>query len=307
MDRQDAFFRKVVGEGGHKNYVERFGSYDEKTGARKVNPKTMGFRLASEEEPDAMHSRLGNDALELKVRKCRAAEVPNTKLGDEYYERRFELNNQATERLKLTKELRSAMTWIKEVRDEEWARSYEERAEMAKVPLAERLTQRPPPPELLEMLGITKKHLDQDVEEYRFLAELLRHHHYYHGHGTKEDQVKTVARKPDLDEVLAAGGWPRVMVENLYNSTTLDGPAKLNTIQSIVRGALSGKFPTLLDACDELEELLEANGEEIMKRLTGMQPKEVGSIGAFVARMIEAIQMTNDERVQTKENYSRTW
>ena len=120
-------------------------------------------------------------------------------------------------------------------------------------------------------------------------------------------QVKTVARKPDLDEVLAAGGWPRVMVENLYNSTTLDGPAKLSTIQSIVRGALSGKMPTLLDACDELEELLEANGEEIMKRLTGMQPKEVGSIGAFVARMIEAIQMTNDERVQTKENYSRTW
>ena len=306
MDRDDAFFRKVIGVGGHKNYVERFGSYDEKTGARKVNPKTMGFRLASEDEPDAMHSRLGNDALELKVRRCKAAQLPETKLGDQYAERRFQLNKQADERLKQTKELRSAMTWIKEVRDEEWARSYEERAELAKLPLAERLTQRPPPPELLEMLGITEKHLEQDVEEHRFLAELLRHHHYYHGHGTKEDQVKMVTNRGDLDDVLKEGGWPRVMVESLYKSEFVSDKAKLSTIQSIVRGAISGKMPTLLEACDELEELLEANGEEIMKRLTGMQPKEVTSIGAFVARMIEAIQMTNDERVQTKENYSRT-
>merc|ERR1719231_1958274 len=43
-----------------------------------------------------------------------------------------------------------------------------------------------------------------------------------------------------------------------------------------------------------------------MKRLCGMTPKEIPSLGAFVGRMIEAIQMTNDERVQTKENYSRT-
>ena len=43
-----------------------------------------------------------------------------------------------------------------------------------------------------------------------------------------------------------------------------------------------------------------------MKKLCGMAPKEIGSLGGFIGRMIEAIQMTNDERVQTKENYSRT-
>jgi len=43
-----------------------------------------------------------------------------------------------------------------------------------------------------------------------------------------------------------------------------------------------------------------------MKRLVGMAPKEISSIFGFLNRMIEAIQMTNDERVQTKENYSRT-
>jgi hypothetical protein len=37
-----------------------------------------------------------------------------------------------------------------------------------------------------------------------------------------------------------------------------------------------------------------------------MAPKEISSLGGFINRMIEAIQMTNDERVQTKENYSRT-
>ena len=63
---------------------------------------------------------------------------------------------------------------------------------------------------------------------------------------------------------------------------------------------------TLGEACDEIEQLLEGRGADFMMRLVGMMPKEVATFTVFCARLIDAIQMTNDERVHTKENHTRT-
>jgi len=298
MEKEDAFFRKVIGEGGHKNYVERFGSYDAAKGVREVNPKTMGFRLASANEPDAMHSRLGNDALELKVRHCVGASLPNSTLANKYAMHRHDLTNAAKDRLKLEKDLRASMTWIKSLRDTATTPT--------EATLEALLRDHQPPQELLEMLDITSEHLDEDTDPCAALAELLRHHHFHANAANLEPANEYVPTRHELDCVLQHGGWAKVQVEALFANTDLDDEVKLDMIQRIVRGAISGKSPTTLEACDALEALLEAEGEDIMKRLTGMAPKHVGSFGTFVGRMIEAIQMTNDERVQTKENYSRT-
>ena len=103
MEKEDHFFTRVIGEGGHKNYVERFGSYDKKTEVKEINQKTMGFRLASAYEPDAMHSRLGNDQLELKVRGAKACRLPDTTLAVKYAPERHDLTVEAAQRLKLEK------------------------------------------------------------------------------------------------------------------------------------------------------------------------------------------------------------
>ena len=54
METEDTFFKKIIGKGGHANYVQRF-SADAGPGAGRN--RTMGFRLKSNAEPDAMHSR----------------------------------------------------------------------------------------------------------------------------------------------------------------------------------------------------------------------------------------------------------
>jgi len=118
----------------------------------------------------------------------------------------------------------------------------------------------------------------------------------------------------DLQQVLKHDAPARAKIEAVHAAEDLDDARKLDLIQKVVIASLQqqvdvtegGTLPTLLEACDELEELLEMRAEEIMKRLCGMKPKDIGSVGAFIDRLIEAIQMTNDERVQTKENYSRT-
>jgi len=112
--------------------------------------------------------------------------------------------------------------------------------------------------------------------------------------------------RSELDDVVQTRGWASEQIERLYQRGEMDDAVKLRAIQDIVHGARSPAMPTLLEACDELTELLEVRGEEVVKRLCGMAPVTVTSIGGFAARMIEAIQMTNDERVHTKENYSRT-
>jgi len=301
MEKEDGFFHKVVGEGGHKNYVERFGSYDAKTGARKVNPKTMGFRLAAANEPDAMHSRLGNDALELKVRGCVGATLPDTPLASKYSMHRYDQTNEATSRLKLEKDLRSAMTWIKSLQDNSLSAA-ETAVEVSLLPLEKYFEQAPPPKELMDMLGLTEGSFP---DPFRALAELLRHYHFYR-HGTNKADLTYAPRRHEVEAVLFSGSWSAKHVEQTIASEDLEDNSKLEVIQSLSRAAIKGTMPTLPEACRELEELLEARGENVMKRLVGMEPKVISSIGAFVARMIEAIQMTNDERVQTKENYSRT-
>ena len=311
MEKDDAFFRKVIGEGGHKNYVERFGSYDPKAGVREVNPRTIGFRLSSAYEPDAMHSRLGNDALELKVRKTTAAQLPDTMLAQRYSPHRFDLTNQAEQHLKLDRDLRACMTYIKNLRDEASleAKAREKNFEVAPAAaaaLAEHLND--PPSELKDMLG-----LKASTNVGRDMVELLRHHHYHHhsqengkAKGTGPPPLVKVPTRADLEDVLSHEGWASDNIKMLYDKSDLDDASKLSAIQCLVRGAQSRAIPSLLQACDELEELLEAKGEVVIKRLCGMAPKGIENVFSFVGRLIEAIQMVNDERVQTKENYSRT-
>ncbi len=308
MEKEDAFFRRVVGEGGHKNYVERFGSIDEKKGVRAVNAKTMGFRLASAWEPDAMHSRLGNDALELRVRKSDAAMLPDTPAAQKYAPFRYHLTNQAQAHLKLDRDLRAAMTWIKarrdEARDELAAKGKGGEPEVLDIDgLTARLAN--PPAELLASLGIG----EDAADTARHVAEMLRHHHFHCHIKKAEGGGKAKKGAPPtrqaLDAVLETDGWASKQIKDLYQRPGMADGNKLASIQAIVR-ASQASVPALIDACDELEELLENKAEEVMKRLLGMAPKEIGNLAAFVARMIEAIQMTNDERVQTKENYSRT-
>ena len=261
----------------------------------------MGFRLTSSAEPDAMHSRLGNDALELRTRKAKKAALPNTTLANKYAQFRYSQTASAQKHYKLDRDLRAAMTWIKEVRD--GAKAELKKAGETPLPaldiagLAQRL--KGSPDEILSSLM-----LEGTTDPAADMAEMLRHHHYHHHtkHKAKKEGQPT---RTDLDSVLEGDGWASKQIKNLFARKDMPDAPKLVAIQNIVRGA-QGEVPTVLQACDELEELLEAKGEDVMKRLIGMSPKEIGSLGAFVSRMIEAIQMTNDERVQTKENYSRT-
>jgi hypothetical protein len=59
MKPEDSFYRRLIGSGGHGNYLKRFTGF---------NPSVLGFRLNAASQPDAMQARLGNDKLELKAR-----------------------------------------------------------------------------------------------------------------------------------------------------------------------------------------------------------------------------------------------
>ena len=322
MDRQDNFFKKIIGTNGHKNYVER---------CLKHNAGTIGFRLASEAEPDAMHSRLGNDALELKVRSSPAAWLPSTPTSKTYAAQRDEHTSKARERHKLDKELRASMDWLRKLREEVAQAS---KAGKPLEPLGARLARAPPPAEMLSALG---------VETLDDMIDIMRRHH---GNVARERSgsaasaaaagvVSVSSSDASLAEVSStrAGRTPTVAelldvverypeahdeVHELYARTDLEDDAKLQQIQLVVLryspmsvsakadGATGSELPDLATACDEIEDLLEMMGESLMKRMGGMEPKEISSIAVFMNRLIEAIQMTNDERVQTKENYSRT-
>jgi len=308
MEKDDAFFRKVIGDGGHKNYVERFGAMDKKKGVREVNPKTIGFRLVAAYEPDGMHSRLGNDRIELKVRKTDAAKLPDTPLASKYAPHRYELTEKSEANFKLDRDLRAFMNWITTLREAEKERA--EHAPAGEAPphslasLAEALNE--PPPQVLDVLDLVgSKTPGSDI------AEILRHHHHHHHYmrsATAEEHaaLQRTPTRAELDELLQTEGWASRQVKRLYDKQTVDDAVKLGAIQAIIKGAKSPVVPTLLQACSHMEELLEVRGEEIVKSLTGMEPKEIGAIAPFLFRMIDAIQMTNDERVHTKENYSRT-
>ena len=364
MAKEDQFFSRVIGEGGHKNYVERFGSYDESIGAREVNPKTIGFRLASAFEPDAMHSRLGNDALELKVRASMAAKLPDTDLAAKYAPVRHELTTEAKARLRLEKDLRASMTWIhalrthiqKQAKDQgDPKKGTKEGAAKgaggeagpstpvaaaassssaaaaaaaaatpgdAAAPPAQRnetvlrsyLAAVEPPKEIFSVLP---------CDEVGGLVELLRMHHAKRGSvfrqtgggaaapgGGSAAETETdgarVPTKAELQLVLEEDAHAADQIRKVYERKNLSEAGKIAAIQSIVRASMASGLPTPMGACDELTEMVEAKGSDTMKRLCGMAPKEISSLGGFINRMIEAIQMTNDERVQTKENYSRT-
>ena len=143
------------------------------------------------------------------------------------------------------------------------------------------------------------------------MMDMLRQHHRYAAGytalGTPPPRTPTVS---ELVHAIKQRPDVKYEIQGIYDRQDLDDDAKLSLIQHIVlREAPEGegdRMPDLLTACDELEQLLEVKGEDIMKRLCGMEPKAIGNFTVFINRLIEAIQMTNDERVQTKENYSRT-
>ena len=310
MEKEDEFFTRVVGEGGHKNYVERFGSYDEAIGARQVNPGTMGFRLASAYEPDAMHSRLGNDALELKVRGSTSARLPDTILANKYAPHRYDLTNEAKARLQLEKALRECMTWIKKLRV--GARKAASGGGQATLPrrrvstLMEHFEQTPPPTEVFTVLDLTEGSLDELIGALRAHHDRRKHVLSGSKNGAAKREVKRVPTKAELQMVLEEDAEAAEAIRRIYERNDLTETGKIDAIQKIVLESVEEGVPSLLQACDELTELLEHKAEDVMKRLCGMEPKEISSLAGFINRMVEAIQMTNDERVQTKENYSRT-
>ncbi len=310
MDSKDTFFKKVIGTNGHKNYVERFMTH---------NTGTIGFRLASANEPDAMHSRLGNDALELKVRAQAAAYLPSTLIASKYAPNRDELTREAKARLKLDKELRASMDWLRKLRKEA-----ADTAESATEPLDARLARSPPPDDVLSALGV--RNLDEMLEK-------LREHHAREVRDLREEAAAAVGGgvagtsvtstrqgRPFLPRTPTVGELLRVLqehpeahdqVESLYRRTDLDNDSKLHEIQHIVLRftpvpSAQGEqdeaakdhtmllddsaLPDLATACDEIEELLEMMAETLMKRMGGMEPKEISSLGSFINRLIEAIQ-----------------
>ena len=312
MDGADKFFRKVIGENGHKNYVERFGSYDDAAGVREVNKRTMGFRLSSAFEPDAMHSRLGNDALELKVRGAAAAALPDTPLANKYAAHRYDLTNEAKARYKLDQDLRHTMTWLKSVRDDE--KKAERLIEQGQQPsspparLGDQLAAASPPPELFSALGVGS--VDEVVAQLRQMHGLRpRRGGERLATSTRSASGKvgatagSVPTGADLQQVLKHDAPARAKIEAVHAAEDLDDARKLDLIQKVVIASLQqqvdvtegGTLPTLLEACDELEELLEMRAEEIMKRLCGMKPKDIGSVGAFIDRYS---QEANDDRTR---------
>jgi len=56
----------------------------------------------------------------------------------------------------------------------------------------------------------------------------------------------------------------------------------------------------------EIEKIVERLGETSMAKLFGTDPVDCPSLEKFFLRLIESIQISNDERVQTKENMKRT-
>ena len=292
MDKEHQFFKMVVCSGGHTNYVERHGAH---------NSRTIGFRLSSAHEPDAMHSRLGNDNIEIKVRGTVASYLPNTPLARAYSTERDELTEEAKKRFNLTNDLRASMDWIKSMR-EDATKAIKPSGGGGQETLDARLEHAPPAAELLSALGVDTKEEMLDI--------LSKHHRHAAGYLAMDSAPP---RTPTVSELVAAiKQRPELKyeIQAVYDRAELDDFSKLTTIQHLVlrEGATRNgdELPDVLTACDELEQLLEAKGEDIMKRLCGMEPKHIGSVYVFINRLIEAIQMTNDERVQTKENYSRT-
>ena len=106
MKPEDSFYRKLIGTGGHANYLNRF---------EGLNPSVLGFRLTSDAEPDGMHTRLGNSTLELKVRSMSAARLPQSERAELYRQKREAFERVAKERGIMNSDLRASMDWVKEL------------------------------------------------------------------------------------------------------------------------------------------------------------------------------------------------
>lgn len=241
--------------------------------------------------------------------------APQTQNSVDYLANRSAATNEARARLKLDKELRASMDWLRKLRHEV---ADANKAKQELEPLDVRLNREPPPKEVLSALG---------VETLDGMYTLMRRHHSNAAQDRLEVSSATstntsapwrVPTVAELLDVLEGNVVAHRAIAALYARTDLDEADKLSEIQHVVlrhtrtpTGAGlalgdKGGLPDLATACDEIEELLEMMGEGLMKRMGGMEPKEISSLGGFINRLIEAIQMTNDERVQTKENYSRT-
>ena len=220
------------------------------------------------------------------------------------------------------------MTWIKELREIAISHETQQATATASAPmtpggsstykpsrrtpqsLLDQLAKCPPPPEIFSVLGI--ENVDQ-------MILVLRVHHRRRNMALaansssggaanikKSSLTVRIPTKAELNLVLEEDEQAAEQIRLVYERTDVPESGKIAIIQGIVRASMDGELPSLHEACDELEQLLEIKGDEVMKRLCGMAPKEISSLFGFLNRMIEAIQMTNDERVQTKENYSRT-
>lgn len=238
------------------------------------NPSTLGFRLTAAAEPDSMHARLGNDKLELKVRDMPSATLPETPRAQEYYKKREMLTQQARHRVRMDEDLRATMDWMKGL--------YQ---------IWEPVSQGTQPHPLISEIVACDGNLERILEKVHPPKELL--------------------------DALSLGsiGDLAAMLQPLHDSV-IKGKSHLLLAAAALpvrEGDLShldSRSKKLLDEFRmilfEIERIVEHLSEASMAKLFGTDPVDCPTLEKFFLRLIESIQISNDERVQTKENMKRT-
>ena len=283
MKPEDTFCRKLVGTGGHANYITRFEGH---------NPKVLGFRLTSAKEPDSMKTRLGNEKVELKVRATGDAALPKTGRARRYQEERETYTEEAKESVEFEKRLRVSMDWLKDLQKASECDHHDPSELLQAIfgwqsDLADMVKIIRPPMELLELLGF-------ETEEA--LVALLEPVH--------ETMVeKTIAAKKM--QAIQRGRKARKQM----SAKDLTAMRKsVGNLQAIGKEATERrqKVEEFRLITLEIEKLLEQLSEDLMMNIVGARPVPCISLEKYFMRLVEAIQMCNDERVQTKQNMKRT-
>jgi predicted acylesterase/phospholipase RssA len=265
MKPEDAFHRRLIGTGGHAAFINRF---------EGCNASTLGFRLTAAAEPDSMHSRLGNDKLELKVREMPSASLPQTTRSEEYSKKRELLTQQAKHRVQVDEDLRATMDWLKG-------------------------------------LYLIWEPVPQGMQPHALIAEIVA------CNGNLERILEQVDPPKELLRAFSLGSIADLaaMLRPLHDSV-IKGKSHLllaTAALPVPDGALShldSRSKKLLDEFRmiifEVEKIVERLGETSMAKLFGTDPVDCPSLEKFFLRLIESIQISNDERVQTKGNMKRT-
>ncbi len=230
--------------------------------------------------------------------------LPRTALADKYAPQRGQLTGHAKIQVKLEKQLRNGMDWVKSMR-----------TLAAEDPL-HRPSSRPGTPAAAEG-GAGAPSVAVSLSPRPGAGVALDTRVATPGASTP---VRVPTAPPDGHDGYASllETLTRVGVsDDVLSLLKVEGVTKLVALlaRDAALGSRWGRHPhpshaaaraELEDAVELIERLLEGMGEGLLSRIVGMRPKPIPSFTAYVGRLIDSIQNTNDERVQTKPNYSRT-